>query len=408
MRLVGRHDTSLGAGLIAGAVLLFHQPLQLILDAAGDFQQRYHVDLVQSLLVLCAVLAFHQYRKGQEAKADLNVVAAKAEQERVRSEGLERLVGLSRALAAVSDFTHLNQVISRYLPRFTGDRAAWLLICQQGCWDVLVRDADDRSSADHLQAIAERAFCAQSIRAGEATYVRIDGLVCVPMMVGAHPAGIILVQDRPTLSEEDCRTLEAAAALAAIAVRNVRTLIETREHSLRDGLTGCFNRAHAVDTLKGELRRAERAKAPLSMIMFDVDGFKGVNDGHGHLAGDQILAEVGARLSEVLRTSDVKCRYGGDEFLIILPETPALGARQVAESIRQEMARIVLKAGEAEVRVTVSVGIATTEQEEASVQAFIARADRELYRAKRGGRNRVCGGEKEAAAAPLRLVSAAV
>jgi diguanylate cyclase (GGDEF)-like protein len=189
----------------------------------------------------------------------------------------------------------------------------------------------------------------------------------------------------------------------------MQTLIETRENSLRDALTGCFNRAHAIETLKAELRRAQRARTPLSMIMFDVDKFKTVNDTYGHLAGDQLLAEVGKRLGELLRTSDVKCRYGGDEFLLILPDTPAAGSRQLAESLRREMSHIALPTAEGELTVTVSLGVVTAVKDEMDAQALIARADKALYRAKHSGRNRVFADEPEAAPAaqPLRLVNAA-
>jgi len=160
-----------------------------------------------------------------------------------------------------------------------------------------------------------------------------------------------------------------------------------------------------LETLNAELRRAQRAKTPLSMIMFDVDKFKAVNDSYGHLAGDQLLAEVGKRLAEQLRTSDVKCRYGGDEFLLILPDTPAGGARQVAESLRYELSRIALPAGDSEVTMTVSVGVVTTAKNELDAQAVIARADKALYRAKHAGRNRVYVAEMDAGAS-LRLVNA--
>lgn len=390
-----------------GIFILFHQPLQFLLDSARDVERTYHIDLVQSLLVLGVVFAFHQYRKHHEAKAEAVTAAAEANQARLRSQELERLVGLSRSLAMVNDFTGLNQTLCRCLPKFTKEQSSWLLIYQQGSWDVLVRDADDRRSSDQLESIAQRALAGGAARTSDSDSVRIDGMVCFPMMVGAHPVGVILVSDGPDLSQQDWRALEAAAALAAISVRNVQTLVEMRETSLRDGLTGCFNRAHALETLKGELRRAQRAGSPLSMVMFDVDEFKRVNDTHGHLAGDQLLAEVGKRLGNVLRTSDVKCRYGGDEFLIILPETPPAGARQVAESIRLEMSRIVLRAGDGEIRVTVSVGVSTADRDERNAPSFVGQADRALYRAKHEGRDRVCSADSDVVS-PLRLVSAAV
>jgi diguanylate cyclase (GGDEF)-like protein len=406
VRLFGRNDTSLAAALIVGVFILFHQPLRFLLDTANDIERQYHLDLVQSLVVLGAVFAFHQYRKRQEAKAELVAAAAEAAQAHLRSQELERLVGLSRALAMATDFTGLHQAFSRYLPQFTQERASWLLICHQGCWDVLVRGVGDHRGPEVLEAIAERALRSGMMQPSGADVLRIEGLVCFPLLVGVHPVGIILVEDVPALALDDGRALEAAAALAAISVRNVQTLIETRDHSLRDGLTGCFNRAHAFETLEGELRRARRGRAPLSMIMFDVDDFKRVNDSYGHLAGDHLLAEVGRRLADVLRTSDVKCRYGGDEFLLLLPDTPAEGAHQVAESIRHEMARIVLPAGDAEVRITVSVGVVTADDREQDAQAFIARADGALYHAKHAGRNRVQVGDTKGVI-PLRLISAA-
>jgi len=402
MRLFERNDTALAAALILGVFILFHQPLRFLVDTAYDLQRQYHLDLLQALFVLTAVFVFHHYRKGQQAKSELAATAAEMSQARLRSDELERLVGLGRAVAMATDFTRLHEAFSRYLPKFTSDRSSWLLICRQGCWDVLVRGVDDHRPSAELEAIAGRALGLQ-IAGGDT--IRIEGLACFPMLVGGRPVGMILVKETPALSGQDCRALDAAAALAAISIRNMQTLIETRENSLRDALTGCFNRAHALDTLKAELRRAQRGRTPLSMIMFDVDEFKNVNDTYGHLAGDQLLAEVGKRLGELLRTSDVKCRYGGEEFLLILPDTPAAGSRQLAESLRREMSRLALPTAGGELKVTISVGVVTASKNELDAQAVIARADQALYRAKHAGRNRVFAAEAEGDT-PLRLVNA--
>ena len=407
LRLFERNDVVLAVGLIVGAFILFNQPLRFLLETATDIGHQYHLDLIQPLVVLAGAFIFHHYRKAQQAKAALAAAAAEASQARLRSEELERLVGLGRAVAMATDFTRLHEAFSRYLPKFTNDRLSWLLIWHQGCWDVLVRGADDHRAPEDLELIAERALASQ-VTGGDT--IRIDGLACFPMVVGGKPVGMLLVKETPALSWQDCRALDAAAALGAISVRNMQTLIETRENSLRDSLTGCFNRAHAIDTLKSELRRAQRGRTPLSMIMFDVDKFKGVNDTYGHLAGDQLLGEVGKRLGELLRTSDVKCRYGGDEFLLILPDTPTAGARQVAESLRREMSHIAVATAEGHLKVTISLGVVTAAKDEMDAQAFLVRADKALYRAKHGGRNCVYAGEPDTAAAtaPLRLVNAAV
>jgi diguanylate cyclase (GGDEF)-like protein len=406
VRLISRHDTGLVAALIVGTFVLFNQPLRALLETAGDIQRRYHLDLVQTLILLVVVLAFHQTRKRQEAKAEARTAAAEAQQARLRSEELERLVGLSRALASVNDYMGLSQALWRYLPKFTCDRASWLLICQQGCWDVLLRDTDDRRSNEELEAIAGKALAIDASQPARVDGISIDDALCFPMMAGGNPVGVLIVRDKPGLSLDERRALLAAVSLAGIAVRNVQAFVEARENSLRDGLTGCFNRAHAVDTLHAELKRARRTRASLSMLMFDIDHFKRVNDSYGHLAGDQLLAEVGRRLDSVLRSTDVKCRYGGDEFLIILPETPASGARQLAESLRQELSTIAVDTADGPLTATFSIGVATAGEEDKDAETFVARTDRELYKAKRNGRNRVSSAEPEVVA-PLRLVSMA-
>jgi diguanylate cyclase (GGDEF)-like protein len=118
------------------------------------------------------------------------------------------------------------------------------------------------------------------------------------------------------------------------------------------------------------------------------------------LRGDDLLRAIGAQLTRVLRSTDVRCRYGGDEFLIILPDTPLIGARQVAESVRREMATLAMVAGGKTIPVTVSVGVAAAGPAELGVTALIERADDALYQAKRAGRDR-CGVAGDAAASPV-------
>jgi diguanylate cyclase (GGDEF)-like protein len=123
--------------------------------------------------------------------------------------------------------------------------------------------------------------------------------------------------------------------------------------------------------------------------MFDIDHFKRVNDELGHPRGDDLLRAVGAQLTRVLRQTDLRCRYGGDEFLIVLPDTPLAGALQVGESIRREMATLELVAGATSIAVTASVGVATAGPDDLGVTSLVERADAGLYEAKRAGRNRV-------------------
>jgi diguanylate cyclase (GGDEF)-like protein len=181
--------------------------------------------------------------------------------------------------------------------------------------------------------------------------------------------------------------LSAGAALLAVSLKNSELFREVRENSVRDGLTGCFNRTHALEVLDHEVRRSRRSKLPLSLLMFDLDNFKGINDRHGHLCGDAVLAAVGATMKAELRGSDVKCRYGGDEFMVILPDTPIAGARQVSENLRRAIADHPVAWNNGQVIVTASFGITTVSGNEHDPLDAIARADTALYRAKQRGRN---------------------
>ena len=184
--------------------------------------------------------------------------------------------------------------------------------------------------------------------------------------------------------------MASVANVLAISARNVQLLREIHEHGVYDGLTGCFNRTHGMKVLDSEFQRARRARTPFSLVMFDLDYFKSVNDRYGHLCGDAVLTAIGNRMREIMRNSDVKCRYGGEEFLILPPDTPYDGAVHVAESLRRELAKTtVVWNGEA-VSTTASVGVAVAAIGELDARALIGRADAALYRAKNEGRNRVC------------------
>jgi diguanylate cyclase (GGDEF)-like protein len=288
-------------------------------------------------------------------------------------------------------------------PAFAGEREFWVLTRRNDRWEPFLQDttAARRRSLDECEAIADRALAP-----GTLADARLEGLVdgdvlCFPMVTASVAIGVLGIQDAATVTSDQRKALGAAAGQIAIAVRNVQLFLETREHSLRDGLTNCFNRGHGLDTLESELRRARRSRQPLSILMFDIDYFKTINDQLGHLRGDDLLRAVGAQLTRVLRSSDVRCRYGGDEFLIILPDTPLIGAQQVAESVRREISTLAMNAGGRTVPVTVSIGVASAGPAELGVTALIERADNALYQAKRAGRNRVAlAGAAAPAASP--------
>jgi diguanylate cyclase (GGDEF)-like protein len=161
-----------------------------------------------------------------------------------------------------------------------------------------------------------------------------------------------------------------------------------------DGLTRAYNKRHFTESLERELNRALRYERELSLVMFDIDHFKRINDTHGHLAGDYVLRELGGLVTHNLRREDVFARYGGEEFAIILPEIDKVGAVNVAEKLRQIIEHHGFSFANREIAVTVSLGVRALDagNEDTNLQAneFIADADACLYEAKQSGRNRVC------------------
>ncbi|HEX7137333.1 MAG TPA: GGDEF domain-containing protein, partial [Vicinamibacterales bacterium] len=237
---------------------------------------------------------------------------------------------------------------------------------------------------DRLEPIAIRAIA----RDTSETHDTSDGSdLCVPLVAGGAPVGMMGVSTTPPLSSGERQALGAAAAVMAVSVRNMQVLYQTRDLSLRDELTGCFNRVYGVERLDGELRRARRTGRPVSILLCDLDHFASVNDQLGHLKGDELLRNAALTLNRIVRTTDIRCRYAGDEFLLILPDTNAAGAAQVAECVRKELA-MSATAGDLSVGVTISVGVATSGSEDRNATSVIERADGALYVAKHNGRNR--------------------
>ena len=164
---------------------------------------------------------------------------------------------------------------------------------------------------------------------------------------------------------------------------------EIRE-ALRDQLTGLFNRRFIDETLKIDIARAGRDGTPYSVAMIDVDHFKKFNDNYGHNVGDLVLATLGTHLARNVRQSDVACRYGGEEFLLLLPSTETGVAVQVMEKLRQSVESLRIRVDDTrQVGVTISCGIASFPSQAEEVDELVRNADGALYEAKRAGRNQV-------------------
>jgi len=191
------------------------------------------------------------------------------------------------------------------------------------------------------------------------------------------------VKERTSQLEETNKQLQ-------IQMKEIERLQETlREQARRDPLTGLYNRRYLSEALQHELSRARRARKSVSVIIMDVDHFKKINDAHGHQLGDKFLQEIANLLSTHTRDFDFACRYGGEEFLLVLPSATAGNAFKRAEQIRRQCADIRIQHEDKELSVTISMGIATYPRYSGNIDELLTKADKALYRSKRRGRNQV-------------------
>jgi diguanylate cyclase (GGDEF)-like protein len=213
--------------------------------------------------------------------------------------------------------------------------------------------------------------------------------LAVPVRDEYEPLGLLAVFTRSSAEPiADLEVeLESLALRAGPAIENARRFREARQQADLDALTTLHNRRYFHETLAREVSRAHRYERRLGLILFDLDDFKAINDRIGHLAGDAVLAEIAERVREVVRSADVPCRVGGDEFAVILPESTLEDAEQLYARLRNAIAaRPTTQAGS----LTVSAGMAELKVADDPI-SFFQRADESLYLAKAGGKGRAIG-----------------
>jgi diguanylate cyclase (GGDEF)-like protein/PAS domain S-box-containing protein len=225
--------------------------------------------------------------------------------------------------------------------------------------------------------------------------------LCVPLITQSEPLGLLYLQCQPG-EAADPETTPAARLLAAqqialtaaeqmaLALSNLKLRETLRSQAIRDPLTGLFNRRYLEESFDRELHRAARNQTPLSVILMDLDHFKRFNDTFGHEAGDLLLCEVGGLLKSSVRGGDILCRYGGEEFLLVMPEATLDAAQQRADLLRDKIKQLALVyQGQPLGRVTMSLGVAAYPLHGHAATDIVRAADRALYRAKADGRDRV-------------------
>jgi diguanylate cyclase (GGDEF)-like protein len=210
----------------------------------------------------------------------------------------------------------------------------------------------------------------------------------LPLFVNEQALGYLWVWGKG-LREADVQTLSIFANHVAITLENARLFAEVQRLAVTDDVTGIYNRRHAYVLGRGEFRRVHRYGRTMSALILDIDHFKDINDRFGHSCGDQALGAVAGVLRKGLRDFDVLGRYGGEEFIVFLPETDPSAAQKVGNRLRESVAKLRIPSNKGAAMVTVSIGVAGYEQDVPDLEALVNRADEALYAAKRSGRNRV-------------------
>ena len=283
--------------------------------------------------------------------------------------GSSEVLEFARELHSTLESDRLRLLIARRLPTLVGLREVWV-VALFGTRRQIVVPALAGQEKSPLVGHEPRQW---------ATY---------PLKADGQTIGLLgaAVPERG-LPPRAHRLLTLAAPLVAQALATANAFETMREASVVDVLTGCATRAEGARRLEAELRRAQRTGTSVAVLMVDLDHFKSINDRYGHRAGDAVLGAVGQALLATLRASDGRCRWGGEEFMLFLPESNVERAERAADKLRQRIASTPVGVGDEVLHVRASVGVTLSDAGESDVEEIVARADTALYEAKRQGRN---------------------
>lgn len=278
-----------------------------------------------------------------------------------------RLLSFAQDLVGATSGARVKKVIGQHLPPLLGTRRVWIASYLPGRQQVIVPDGEGATREPMLT------------RDGQewTTFVlRVEG----------EPIGLLGVESVGGLRGDVRRVVELVTPILAQALKTAEAVDTLRETSLVDLLTGTATRREGLTRLRGEIKRAQRTGSAMAVLMLDLDRFKSINDRFGHATGDALLSAVGQTMTRTLRASDIRSRWGGEEFLIVLPETDLNRALIVAQGLLRNIAAATVATATGPVGSTASIGLTISRPGETEAEPIIRRADMALYRAKESGR----------------------
>jgi diguanylate cyclase (GGDEF)-like protein len=334
---------------------------------------------IGTLLLLIGIRRIHQSLEPGQDQAEfadtLQIASDEDEAQQLLQRHLERVIAATTAVV----FNRNNSAdrLEAVTPLPSGSPLADTLRGAEPRSCLAVRSGRTHHENDGRSALLQCSVCTACPGATS----------CVPLTVGGEVIGSVLL-NRPTpYADAEEQQIRDSVSQAAPVLANLRNLAVAEIRAATDGLTGLPNKRAATDTLKRLFAQASTTRSPLALLLLDLDHFKQINDQRGHAVGDQVLAGVGTVLRALLRTRDFAGRNGGEEFLLLLPDTDAAAALEVAERVRAAIAEISLPG--ADVNVTTSIGVAVFPDHGSTLDRLERLADAALYLAKRHGRNRV-------------------
>jgi diguanylate cyclase (GGDEF)-like protein len=304
-------------------------------------------------------------------------------------------------MQACMQLSEAYEIFTRFVPRLldrSSSGAVYLisssrnLVAQAAGWGELENQRETFAPDQCWALRCGRPYFADDSGTGNCHHVHLAGpSLCVPLVAHGEATGVLnVVAPREVLSLNGRRVLELVGEQLALALANLQLRERLRSQSIRDPLTGLFNRRYLEETFAREVARAHRSGQSLGVIMFDVDHFKRLNDTSGHDAGDAVLREIGRFVQKNFRAADVSCRYGGEEFVILVPDSELEQVERRAQRLREAIKQLGFShQGLPLGTVTVSMGVAACPGHGDSPEILLAAVDAALYRAKNAGRDRV-------------------